>query len=110
SDLIQVVANLQIKMGYTCVPESSLQQLTSLARFVSETANLPPDPRQPFVGESVFAHKGGMHVSALLRHPETYEHIPPERVGNTRRVLVSELAGVSNIMYKAQEYGVELGK
>ena len=109
-DLIQVIANLQLKMGYTCVPESSLQNLTPLSRFVSELANMPPDARQPFVGRSVFAHKGGMHVSALLRHPETYEHIAPERVGNQRRVLISELSGVSNIMYKAREYKVELKK
>ncbi len=109
-DLIQTLANLQIKMGYTCVPEESLSKLTELSRFVSELANMPPDSRQPFVGKSVFAHKGGMHVSALLRHPETYEHIPPERVGNRRRVLVSELAGASNIMYKAKEYNVDLGK
>lgn len=109
-DLIQTLANLQIKMGYTCVPEESLKKLTELSRFVSELANMPPDGRQPFVGKSVFAHKGGMHVSALLRHPETYEHIPPETVGNRRRVLVSELAGASNIIYKAKEYNVDLGK
>ena len=109
-DLIQVIGNLQLKMGRPCVPESSLRNLTALSRFISELANLPPDPRQPFVGQSVFAHKGGMHVSALLRHPETYEHIPPELVGNRRRVLVSELSGASNIIYKAREYNVELSK
>ena len=109
-DLIQVIPNLQLKMGYTCVPAESLPKLTELSRFVSELANMPPDNRQPFVGQSVFAHKGGMHVSALLRHPETYEHIPPESVGNRRRVLVSELSGASNIIYKAREYNVELKK
>ncbi len=109
-DLVQVIPNLQLKMGISCVPEASVEKLTELSRYVSELANMPPDNRQPFVGQSVFAHKGGMHVSALLRHPETYEHIPPERVGNRRRVLVSELSGASNIIYKAKEYNVELKK
>ena len=109
-DLIQVIPNLQLKMGLRCVPDESMSQLTELSRFVSEMANMRPDPRQPFVGRSVFAHKGGAHVSALLRHPETYEHIPPESVGNERRVLVSELSGVSNIIYKARQYNVELKK
>ncbi len=108
ADLVQVIPNLQLKMGYQCVCPEQLAQLTELSHFVSELANVAPDPRQPFVGRSVFAHKGGIHVSALLRHPETYEHIRPELVGNTRRVLVSELSGVSNIIYKAREYGIEL--
>ena len=97
-------------MGLRCVPDDRMSQLTQLSRFVSEMANMRPDPRQPFVGRSVFAHKGGAHVSALLRHPETYEHIPPESVGNERRVLVSELSGVSNIIYKARQYNIELTK
>lgn len=109
-DLIQVIPNLQLKMGLRCVPDDRMSQLTQLSRFVSEMANMRPDPRQPFVGRSVFAHKGGAHVSALLRHPETYEHIPPESVGNERRVLVSELSGVSNIIYKARQYNIELTK
>ena len=109
-DLIQVIPNLQLKMGLRCVPDESMSQLTELSHFVSEMANMRPDPRQPFVGKSVFAHKGGAHVSALLRHPETYEHIPPESVGNERRVLVSELSGASNIIYKARQYNVELTK
>lgn len=109
-DLIQVIPNLQLKMGMSCVPEESMRRLTKLSRFVSEMANLSHNSFQPFVGKSVFAHKGGMHVSALLRHPETYEHIDPDLVGNERRVLVSELAGVSNIIYKAKEYNVELKK
>lgn len=109
-DLIQVIPNLELKMGLACLPPGNLAKLTELSRFVSELANMRPDPRQPFVGKSVFAHKGGAHVSALLRHPETYEHIPPESVGNERRVLVSELSGGSNIIYKAREYGIELEK
>ena len=69
-----------------------------------------PDNRQPFVGSSVFAHKGGIHVSALRKHPKTYEHINPELVGNKRRVLVSELAGLSNVLYKAEEIGINLDR
>ena len=109
-DLVQVIPNLQLKMGFPCVSDSDLARLTELSRFVSEMANVSPDPRQPFVGKSAFAHKAGIHVSALLRHPETYEHIPPEKVGNKQRVLVSELSGASNIIYKAREYSIELQK
>jgi len=89
-------------------PEPRLERLQQLSRTVSELVNRPPDPFHPFVGESAFAHKGGIHVSAVRRHPETYEHIPPELVGNRRRVLVSELSGASNLLYKAREYGLDL--
>lgn len=109
-DLIQVIPNVQLKMGLKCVSDENLAKLTDLSRYVSEMANISPDPSQPFVGKSVFAHKGGTHVAALIRHPETYEHIPPEVVGNERRVLVSELSGAGNIMYKARELGIELKK
>lgn len=110
ADLIQVIPNLQLKMDHRVVTDEQLRGLTELSRYVSELANVKPDERQPFVGSMVFAHKGGMHVSALLRQPETYEHINPDLVGNKRRVLVSELSGASNIMYKAQEYNIELEK
>ncbi|NLY56548.1 MAG: citramalate synthase [Firmicutes bacterium] len=107
ADLCAVIPNLQLKMGKSCVTPEQLATLTKLSRFVSELANMQPVPSQPFVGRSVFAHKGGVHVSALRRHPETYEHIPPELVGNTRRVLVSELSGSANIMYKLEEYDLQ---
>ncbi len=81
-----------------------------MSRFVSELANRAPDPKHPFVGKSTFAHKGGIHVSAVLKHPETYEHIDPALVGNERRVLVSELSGASNVVYKARACGIELEK
>ncbi len=110
ADLIQVIPNLQLKMGYSCVPASELRALTELSRFVSELANRAPNDHHPFVGRSVFAHKGGIHVSAVLKYPETYEHIPPELVGNERRVLVSELSGGSNVIYKARERGIQLEK
>ena len=94
----------------TSIPELHLRELRDVARFAFELANRTPWQSQPFVGDSAFAHKAGMHVSAILKHPETYEHITPDRVGNHRRVLVSELAGKSNILWKAREYGIDLEK
>ncbi|MBE3576033.1 MAG: citramalate synthase [Firmicutes bacterium] len=107
ADLCTVIPNLQLKMGCPCLPAEKLAQLTEISRFVAETANLSPDSHQPYVGRSAFAHKGGVHVSALLKAPQCYEHIEPERVGNRRRVLVSDLAGASNVRYKAVEYGLD---
>src|SRR2546427_2151286 len=95
-------------MGLDCIPEPNLHELRDVSRFVSELANRKPWAAQPYVGDSAFAHKGGMHVSAVLKHPETYEHIDPEAVGNHRRVLVSELAGKANILWKAREYGIDI--
>jgi 2-isopropylmalate synthase len=108
ADLCSIIPNLQLKAGKSCLTEESLGQLTRLSNFVSEMANQAPNDKQPFVGRSVFSHKGGLHVSALMRHPETYEHVAPESVGNRRRVLVSELSGVATIAYKAQEYDISL--
>jgi len=108
-DLVSVIGNLQLKMGYSCVPETKLRQLTELSRFVSEVVNVPPNNQRPFVGKSAFAHKGGVHVSAIQKNPAAYEHMDPERVGNRRRVLVSDLAGKSNIAYKAREMEIKLG-
>lgn len=108
ADLIQIIPNLEIKFGKRCLPDGKLKELTSLSHFVAEVANIAPDPRQPYVGQTVFAHKGGIHVSAVQRNPHTYEHIPPETVGNQRRVLVSELSGMSNVNYKAKELGLDL--
>ena len=108
ANLVSVLPTLALKMGIECVPTSNLRELRDLARFVAELANRKPWGAQPYVGDSAFAHKGGMHVSAVLKHPETYEHIDPEAVGNHRRVLVSELSGRSNILWKAREYGIDL--
>ena len=110
ADLIPIVANLELKMGKRCLPKGKLRSLTNLAHFVAEVANFVPDPRQPYVGRSVFAHKGGIHVSAVRRHRPTYEHVDPREVGNTTRVLVSELSGQSNIFAKAEERGIKLGE
>jgi 2-isopropylmalate synthase len=110
ANLISIIPNLQLKLGYSCVTEEQLQQLTSVSRYVHEISNVAPPNTQPFTGISAFAHKGGMHVSAILKSSETYEHIQPECVGNQRRVLVSELAGQSNVLFKAQEMNMHLDK
>jgi len=108
ANLVSIIPSLVLKMGVDCIPESNLRELRSVSRFASELANRKPWDAQPYVGDSAFAHKGGMHVSAVLKHPETYEHIDPEAIGNRRRVLVSELSGKSNILWKAREYGIDL--
>jgi 2-isopropylmalate synthase len=108
-DLITVTGNLQLKMGHECVPEENIKHLTELSRYVSDVANVPPVNQRPFTGKSAFAHKGGIHVSAILKNPKAYEHMDPELVGNRRRVLVSDLSGKSNIEYKTQEMGIKLG-
>ncbi|WP_287129804.1 citramalate synthase [Candidatus Cyanaurora vandensis] len=103
-----LLPNLQLKLGYPCLPPSHLSQLTEVARFVSEVVNLAPDEHWPFVGSSAFAHKGGIHVSAVTKNPVTYEHLDPDLVGNRRRVVISEQAGVSNILTKAKDLGLML--
>ncbi len=109
ADLISVIGNLQLKMGYECIEPENLRRLTELSRYVSEVANIPPMNDRAFVGKSAFAHKGGVHVSAIMKEPAAYEHIDPAAVGNRRRVLVSDLSGKSNIEYKTQEFGIKLG-
>ncbi len=106
ADLCAIIANVELKLGTKSLPEGKLAKLTELARCVSEIANLAPAPSAPFVGRSAFAHKAGIHVSALSRDEHSYEHVPPESVGNTRRVLVSELSGRGNLSYKADEFGI----
>jgi 2-isopropylmalate synthase len=108
ANLVSIIPSLILKMGLDCIPEPNLRELRDVSRFASELANRKPWSSQPYVGDSAFAHKGGMHVSAVQKHPETYEHIDPAAVGNRRRVLVSELAGKSNILWKAREYGINL--
>ncbi len=110
ANLVSIIPNLMLKMGLECIPEANLRELRDVSRFVSELANRKPWQAQPYVGDSAFAHKGGIHVSAVVKHPATYEHVDPELVGNHRRVLVSELAGKSNILWKAKEYGIDLDK
>ena len=108
-DLISVIANLALKKkGYSVIGENSLQSLTELSRFVYETANLQWRNGQAFVGQSAFAHKGGMHVHAINKAAKTYEHIDPSLVGNERRILVSELSGRSNIVAVATQHNLSL--
>ncbi len=109
ADLTAVIANLQLKMGLRCMTEESLGRLTELSRYVSEVANMTPFNGRPFVGTSAFAHKGGIHVNAIMKTPKAYEHTEPEAVGNERRVLISDLCGKSSVEYKAREMDVELG-
>jgi 2-isopropylmalate synthase len=107
-NLISVMPTLQLKMGLKCLPEKSLPKLKELSEFVNEVANIRHDPRAPWVGQTAFAHKGGMHVHAIDRVARSYEHITPESVGNQRRVLVSDMAGRTNILLKAKELGFNL--
>lgn len=106
ANLISIIANLELKLGHTTIGREKLAHLTSVARFVAELANLPLRNDQPYVGHSAFAHKGGVHVSAVLRDSNTYEHIRPELVGNRQRVLISDLSGRGNILYKLKEHGL----
>jgi 2-isopropylmalate synthase len=109
ADLTSVAPILNLKMNRPCIAGSDLKKLNTISRYVSETANQVPVGNRPFVGKSAFAHKGGIHVSAIMKVPKAYEHMDPTLVGNQRRVLVSDLSGKSNVEYKARELGVELG-
>ncbi len=106
ANLCSVIANLELKMGHTTIGREKLASLTSVARFVAELANLPLRADQPYVGRSAFAHKGGVHVSAVLKDSSTYEHISPAVVGNRQRVLLSDLSGRGNIFYKLKQHGL----
>ncbi|MBH5318192.1 citramalate synthase [Paenibacillus sp. GSMTC-2017] len=108
ANLCSIIPNLQLKMKYNCLPEEKLRTLTNTARYVSEIANVHMPIGQAYVGNAAFAHKGGIHVSAIMKDSKTYEHINPELVGNKQRILVSELAGQSNIISKAHELGLDI--
>jgi 2-isopropylmalate synthase len=108
ANLVSIIPNLVLKMGRSCISADRLKRLRDVARFVNELANLHHDKHQPFVGDSAFAHKGGIHVSAVRRNPLTYEHIEPGLVGNAQRILISDLAGRSNVVSKALELGIAL--
>jgi 2-isopropylmalate synthase len=108
-DLVTTIANLQLKMGVKALEDERLERLTETSNYVSELMNLTPDTHRPYVGRSAFAHKGGLHVDGISRDPATYEHVPPEAVGNTRRMPVGELSGKNSILVKAEELGLETG-
>jgi 2-isopropylmalate synthase len=106
ANLVSVIANLELKLGHTTIGPEKLTQLTQTARFISELANLQMRNDQPYVGQSAFAHKGGVHVAAVLKDSSTYEHIDPAKVGNRQRVLLSDLSGRGNVVYKLREQGL----
>lgn len=108
ANLCTIIPDLQLKMGKQCVSQENLTLLTRLSNFVSEVANLPLDKHTPFVGASAFAHKGGIHVSAVLKNEASYQHIEPERVGNERRTVISELSGRGNVLDKSRQFGLDV--
>ena len=107
-NLVPIIGNLSLKMGIETIPADRMVHLTSVAHQVAELANFVPDPQQPYVGQSAFAHKAGLHTSAIARRPDAYEHVDPSRVGNQARFVVSEMAGKAGIEIRAQEIGIEL--
>ncbi len=108
ANLVSIMADLELKMGYQCLPDGNIKHLSDLSHFVAEVANIAPDEHLPFVGKSAFAHKGGVHVAATRRSPQSYQHVQPELVGNKMRVVVSDLSGRGNLLSKAEEHGVEV--
>jgi 2-isopropylmalate synthase len=108
ANLCSIIPDLKLKMAVDCIPDDHLKKLTEVSRFVSELANLPHSKYFPYVGDSAFAHKGGIHVSAVRKRAMMYEHVEPETVGNHQRVLISDLSGESNILYKAAEFKIDI--
>jgi 2-isopropylmalate synthase len=108
ANMTTVIPNLQLKMGYEVVSEESLRRLTETSQYIDEIANQAPNPFAPFVGEGSFTHKGGQHVDAMMKAAYTYQHIDPGVVGNRSRIVVSDQAGRSNVMFKATEFGIDL--
>ena len=105
-DLIPLIATLQLKLGHQVVTDEALRRLTEVSHYVAEVANQHPDPHAPYVGRSAFAHKGGIHVAAIAKVPQSYQHVEPELVGNSCRVVVSEVAGRRNVRLRARELGL----
>jgi 2-isopropylmalate synthase len=108
ANMFSIIANLKLKMGLDVISEERLAHLTEVSRYISEIANLPPSPRQPYVGSAAFAHKAGLHVAAVVKEEWSYQHVDPDIVGNDTRILVSELAGRRNILAKMQEQGIDI--
>lgn len=110
ANLCTLIPNLQLKLGYDCLGQQELGELSPISRLISEIVNLAPDEHAPFVGSSAFAHKAGVHVSAVTKNPLTYEHIQPELVGNQRRIVISDQSGLSNVLHYAAKFGINLSK
>ncbi|HZI90490.1 MAG TPA: citramalate synthase [Thermoleophilaceae bacterium] len=108
ANLTTIVPDLQLKLGYECVPAGLLARLTETAHLVDELCNVAPDPNQPYVGANAFAHKGGMHVAGVARDARTFEHVDPAEVGADRRLLISELSGRGTVQARADDTGVDL--
>jgi 2-isopropylmalate synthase len=110
ANLCSIIPLLKLKLGIDCVNDAKLKELTEISRYVAEVCNVKQQDNQPFIGNSAFAHKGGVHVNAMLKNPLTYEHIEPHIVGNKRRILISELSGKSSLLIKAKELETDLSK
>ena len=110
ANLCEIIPNLELKMGHPCLPVGNINRLMGASKYVAELANLPHNNRQAYVGESAFAHKGGMHVNAVLKRPDSFEHIEPELVGNERRILVSDVSGSSTIANKLRKLWPDLDR
>jgi 2-isopropylmalate synthase len=110
ANLVSIIGNLKLKLGINCVSDLALRELTEVSRFIAEISNMKPMDNQPFVGNSAFAHKAGVHINAILKNPRTYEHTDPHLVGNRRRLLISELSGKSTILKKAEDMNLGLDK
>ena len=110
ANLCTLIPNLQLKLGYKCLGQQELGQLSPTSYLISEIVNLAPDDHAPFVGRSAFAHKAGVHVSAVEKNPLTYEHIQPELIGNQRRIVISDQSGLSNVLHYAAKFGINLSK
>ena len=110
ANLVSIIAVLQLKMGLRCLPQAKLKELSDASRYIAEISNMAQHANQPFVGTAAFAHKGGVHVNAVMKNPRTYEHIEPSALGNQRRILVSELSGRSSLVIKAKNLALDLSK
>jgi len=110
ANLISIIANLKLKLGVECISDIALKELTEVSHYVAEISNMKQEDKQPFIGQSAFAHKAGVHVNAILKNPNSYEHVDPQLVGNRRRLLISELSGKSSIIAKAKEIDIEIDK
>ncbi|MDD4879427.1 MAG: citramalate synthase [Candidatus Omnitrophica bacterium] len=108
ANLVSVIGNLKLKLGIDCISSAKLKELTEVSRFIAETSNVKQQENQPFVGNSAFTHKAGVHINAIMKNPVTYEHLDPHLVGNKRRLLVSELSGKSSILLKAEALELDL--
>ncbi|HPS20141.1 MAG TPA: citramalate synthase [Candidatus Omnitrophota bacterium] len=110
ANLVSIAPALRYKLGYDCLSDFALKEFTEASRYIAEIANMRHSDNQPYVGSSAFTHKAGVHINAMIKNPKTYEHMSPEKIGNKRRMLVSEIAGRSSVLAKAEEFGLSIKK